>query len=389
MRTLLPSVLLRLLDEQIDPSSVSEANHPLSRLRERSTRGARRVREGTPSTETTLTRAEDGVASPASGRGNDSLRSSLTGFFSSNPRGTETSVPVRSLDGQTDPSPVSEANHPLSRLRERSTREARRVREGTPSTETTLTRAEDGVASPASGRGNDSLRSSLTGFFSSNPTGKLSSCAALGFALAVLLAAPTPVLAQQRLTVEDAIREALENNTRILAARAGKEALDANAKSMRGRLGPSVHLSEELQYYDCDFGLTSFQLFQAGCVNPNNPMTPAIRKQLTNTFVVALDQPLSGLAVIGEEWRARKQQAEAADASRKTVEQTVREAVESGFLRFFEAKAAEEIARASQAQLADQIQLAKARIAAGVLTNADLLRVEVAAANARQQEIQA
>src|SRR5579883_879961 len=171
MRTLLPSVLLRLLDEQIDPSSVSEANHPLSRLRERSTRGARRVREGTPSTETTLTRAEDGVASPASGRGNDSLRSSLTGFFSSNPRGTETSVPVRSLDGQSDPSPVSEANHPLSRLRERSTREARRVREGTPSTETTLTRAEDGVASPASGRGNDSLRSSLTGFFSSNPRG--------------------------------------------------------------------------------------------------------------------------------------------------------------------------------------------------------------------------
>src|SRR5579883_1931107 len=130
------------------------------------------------------------------------------------------SVLLRLLDEQIDPSSVSEANHPLSRLRERSTRGARRVREGTPSTETTLTRAEDGVASPASGRGNDSLRSSLTGFFSSNPTGKLSSCAALGFALAVLLAAPTPVLAQQRLTVEDAIREALENNTRILAARA-------------------------------------------------------------------------------------------------------------------------------------------------------------------------
>jgi len=48
-------------------------------------------------------------------------------------------------DKRTDPSPVSEANHPLSRLRERSTRAARRVREGAPGSETSLTRAEDGA----------------------------------------------------------------------------------------------------------------------------------------------------------------------------------------------------------------------------------------------------
>ena len=60
-----------------------------------------------------------------------------------------------------------------------------------------------------------------------------------------------------------------------------------------------------------------------------------------------------------------------------------------GFLRYFQAKATEDIARTSEAQLTEQRAVAERRMKAGVLTRVDLLRLDVAAANARQQQIQA
>src|SRR5262249_20786231 len=57
--------------------------------------------------------------------------------------------------------------------------------------------------------------------------------------------------------------------------------------------------------------------------------------------------------------------------------------------RFFEAKAAEDIALASQQQLEEQAQLVTARLKAGTATNADRLRLDVAVSNAKLQRIQA
>src|SRR5581483_2250746 len=57
--------------------------------------------------------------------------------------------------------------------------------------------------------------------------------------------------------------------------------------------------------------------------------------------------------------------------------------------RYFEAKAAEDIARTSQAQLEEQQQLVLARVKAGTATNADKLRLDVAISNAKLQAIQA
>jgi outer membrane protein len=63
--------------------------------------------------------------------------------------------------------------------------------------------------------------------------------------------------------------------------------------------------------------------------------------------------------------------------------------VRTQLLRLHEARALVEIAAASVTQLTEQLQMARSRLAAGVLTNADALRVETALASARQQEIQA
>src|SRR5262249_3566812 len=81
--------------------------------------------------------------------------------------------------------------------------------------------------------------------------------------------------------------------------------------------------------------------------------------------------------------------ADAADAAVKVAESEMREEVEVQYLRMFEAKTMEQIAHASEAELAEEVTVTEARVKAGTLTQADLLRVKVAQANASQQAIAA
>ena len=67
----------------------------------------------------------------------------------------------------------------------------------------------------------------------------------------------------------------------------------------------------------------------------------------------------------------------------------LRRNVETYFVQLFEAKALEQIARSSEDELAEQVTIAEARMKAGVLNRADVLRVKVSQANAKQQEFQA
>jgi outer membrane protein len=113
------------------------------------------------------------------------------------------------------------------------------------------------------------------------------------------------------------------------------------------------------------------------------------RKQDTNSFVAVIDQPLVGLLHTGFDYSAQRANAKASDAGAKVTEAQVVQLVRTIYLQYFEARALEEIAAASVTELADQVTVAQARLKAGVITNADLLRVQVAQANARQQQIAA
>jgi outer membrane protein len=193
-----------------------------------------------------------------------------------------------------------------------------------------------------------------------------------------MLACTSAALAEPRaLTVEDAVRAALANNRQVGAIRSRGQAADAVAKSARGRLLFPVNVSDEWQYWDSPFAIAF------------GGASFLAREQKTNTLVIGANQPLLGLLRRWEEKSAATHNAEAAAAGVATAEAAVREAVRAGYLRYFEARATADIARASEKELADQITVAESKIRAGVLTNADLLRIKVAAANARQQEIAA
>jgi outer membrane protein TolC len=209
-------------------------------------------------------------------------------------------------------------------------------------------------------------------------------------ALTTILVVSSVAHGAERLSVDDAVKLALENNPRNRADHVRADAAHDVARSVRGRLGFSLRLSEEYQHFDCPFAV-SFTTFQGGCI-ANLPASPGmpplvVRKQDTNTFAAVADQPILGLLHLGYDYAAQSQTADAADAAANVGEAALREAVRTGYLRLFEAFALEQIAAASVQELGEQVKVSRARLRAGVITNADLLRVVVAEANARQQQI--
>ena len=181
------------------------------------------------------------------------------------------------------------------------------------------------------------------------------------------------------LTQEVVVQRVLERNAALRAARARRDATRAQAQSARGRLLPALSLSEEVQRYDSPFPVTF----------PPPIGTVVARDQSTSAFTAAADQPLLGLLHLGEDAAAQGSASAATQADLLTTEASVKEAVVTQLLHLFEARALGQIAHASVLQLTEELQVERARLSAGVITRADVLRIETAAANAQQDEIQA
>ena len=199
--------------------------------------------------------------------------------------------------------------------------------------------------------------------------------AAAPLARAEVAAAPGAV----RLEADEVLRRALATSTAARAARARRDEVSAQRRSVRGQLLPGVTVSDEAQRWNSTFEIPF----------PGAPAPIVAREQSTNTFVAAAGQPILGLLHGGSDLAALGSATGAAEADVRATEAAVREAVSSELLRLFEARALGDIARASVGQLTEQLQVTRARVQAGVLTKADSLRIETALANAKQQELQA
>lgn len=201
---------------------------------------------------------------------------------------------------------------------------------------------------------------------------------------ALALPAAAQNRASRQIGVEEAVQLALRSSPGLQAAFERRDAASSQANALGGRMLPTVRLDEEFQHYNGPFTI-AFPLGPPGAP----PAEFTARNQNTNTFVAGLGQPVLGLIHLGFDYAALRAAASAAGEGALVVQNAVREAVQNGYLRYFEARALIDIARASESQLAEQHQIAEARLKAGVITQADLLRLQVAEANAKQQEIQA
>ncbi len=179
------------------------------------------------------------------------------------------------------------------------------------------------------------------------------------------------------LTVDEAVDMALHSNANVLAAEARLRGDRDQQRSVGAMMLPSFHVFDEAQHWNdpfaIGFGGVSF----------------TVRDQDTNTFAASVDQQLTGLLVLSHERSARASTADAAEAEYAALRTRIKTEVEVGFLHVFEARALEDIAKASEGELTEQVQVTKAKVDAGVLTNADFLRVQVAVADAQRREIAA
>lgn len=188
------------------------------------------------------------------------------------------------------------------------------------------------------------------------------------------LAAARPAHAE-RLTIEQVARLVVTSGPELGAARERAQAAVEDKKGSRGRLLPTIRVSDEYQHWDSPFSFST-----------GGPAL-TVREQDINTFSVGATQPLVGLFSRVEDFRGKSVTADAAVQGLRASESSAREAVELEFLRYFEAKTRGEVARASEQELAQQVTETEARVNAGTLTKADLLRVRVAESTARQQGI--
>ncbi len=201
----------------------------------------------------------------------------------------------------------------------------------------------------------------------------------LSFLLAAGASAAIPSVAAaagRPIAVDEAVEMALRTNPRLLAAESGVRGDRDLEKSVGSRMLPSIHVMDEYQHWDSPFGIS----FMGSVPIP-------VRNQDTNTFAVSADQPLSGLVYLEHERGAQARTADAGAAAYESARAEMKVTIEIVYLRLFEAVAMEQIARASEGELTEEAQVTKAKLDAGVLTNADVLRVQVAVANAKQQEI--
>jgi outer membrane protein TolC len=198
-------------------------------------------------------------------------------------------------------------------------------------------------------------------------------------ALAILSSINAAAGESRAIAVDEAVAMAIAQNAALQAARARLEAGQAGASSTARRLAPAIHLSDEFQHFNSAFDAS---------IGPGAPPF-RVRKQDTNMFAVAAAQPLLGLLRLSADYSGQQETAEAGAAQVESAELSLRQAVETLYLRVFEAKALEDTALASERELNDRLEVARVQLATGVLTEADVLRVQVAAANARQQAIQA
>jgi outer membrane protein len=180
-----------------------------------------------------------------------------------------------------------------------------------------------------------------------------------------------------RLTVEQAVQEAIRVNDQLRAARARAEASGDLARSARGQLLPALSATEQWQHYDSPFAINlAGQSFVARNIN-------------TNALSLTANQPVLGLVHLGYGLSSANHSADASRSDAQVTAASLGEQVRTTYLRLFEALAQQGIAQTSVEQLQKQVQDADSRYRAGTITKADLLRFQTAAANAQQQFIQA
>ncbi len=193
---------------------------------------------------------------------------------------------------------------------------------------------------------------------------------ALGLAAGFLVALPPSAGAQpQRLTFADAVRMSAARSPDIAGARHGVTAANLRVTGTSAQRYPKLRTEANLIRWD-----NPLRINLVGNGMPGMDTTFVARDQITTSLSISLAQPISGLFVLH---RVVAMERHGADAARSEVDRArldITQRAAEAYLRLLQARAVEELASKSLAQIEAQLARARTMEQAGVLGKVDVLR---------------
>jgi len=222
--------------------------------------------------------------------------------------------------------------------------------------------------------------------------------------------------APRPLSLEEALRIALERNPDVRLASVALEGAEAGVKAARGAFGPRLKVEGNVMRWDepLEFSLGGGDagagfMPPAECI-PAGPDPPpswcqvyrdlgtllggmtsgtTIRDQVTASLTVTAAQPITPLYAIYHAHRLRQHGRDAAVAQSAASRADVTSQVKQTYLRLLQISRMEEIARSAVEQITAHRDRAAAFQRAGLIGRNDVLKAGVALAQAREGQIKA
>lgn len=182
-------------------------------------------------------------------------------------------------------------------------------------------------------------------------------------------------------SLEEAVALALRQNQDVRASAAEVDAADAARRQIKGQLFPRLRVEANILRWDKSLELS-------GLGPPGTPPT-VVRDSTTSTITVSLIQPVSGLVALLDAYELRKIGVDAATLRAEIRKRDVAFQAVEAYYRARQASRLVDVAKQSIEQIEAQVRRARTLESRGVVGRNDVLRAEVAAANAKQRLLQA
>ena len=182
---------------------------------------------------------------------------------------------------------------------------------------------------------------------------------------------PQPAL--QPLSLTDCVTAALGRNLDVLIAADDTSIAEAQRSGARGQFGPQLHVDASFEYWNEPYVFGGFPIHDRTVWNVTASAT----------------QPVTQLFAIYDAYKVRDLGVDIAAIRHETTRRETAFRVVERYYRLLQAKRLEEVAVASVDQLEGQLRQANAFHRGGTVSRDDVLRAELAVANARQRLIEA
>jgi outer membrane protein len=195
-------------------------------------------------------------------------------------------------------------------------------------------------------------------------------------------------------TLEDCLKLAADGNPDIRSAEDEVDAAAAGRYGAMSGFGPKVNLQAAYLRWDSpstvDFASGFLPILSSLGIHldPSTIPPTVVRDQTTKSLSATVTQPITPLWTILEAYHLRDLGLDVAEIKRQTSKNDVAYLVTEAFYRVLQTRGLLQIAEKSVAQVASQVERARAFLAQGMVGENDVLRAELGLAAAKQRLIQ-